>query len=146
MKRTTIIAICFFILSASNAYSLCVKADTANLRSGPSTKYEISWQVYMYMPLKKISKKDSWYKVEDVDGDTHWIYGNLVTEDIKCAVIKVDEANVRSGPGEEYKKIGLSPLYQYESIKVLKTKGRWANVMYENGDTGWIYDSLLWIQ
>ncbi|MBI4825047.1 MAG: hypothetical protein HY807_01305 [Nitrospirae bacterium] len=146
MKRTTIIAICFFILSASDAYSLCVTADTANLRSGPSAKDEISWQVFMYMPLKKISKKGTWFKVEDLEGDTHWIAENLVTEDFKCAVVKVDEANVRSGPGEEYKKTILSPLYQYESLKVLEIKDQWVNVMYESGDTGWILNDLLWIQ
>lgn len=148
MKKISFIAILcliFFIMD-DNAYSLCVKADTANLRSGPGTKNEISWQVFMYMPLKKISKKGSWYKVEDLEGDTHWIFENLVTDDFKCAVVKVDEANVRSGPGEEFKKTVLSPLYQYESMKVLGTKGNWVNIMYESGDTGWIFDNLLWIQ
>jgi uncharacterized protein YgiM (DUF1202 family) len=98
------------------------------------------------MPLKKLAKKGNWYKVQDVDGDIHWIYYKLITSKYKCAVVKVDEANVRSGPGTEYKKTIMSPLYQYESMKVLKTKGPWVNVMYESEDTGWIFKNLLWIQ
>ena len=148
MKQLPFYAILFLflIIFSDNAYSLCVTADTANLRSGPGTKHDISWQVFKYMPLKKLSKQGNWYKVQDVDGDTHWIYNNLVTDKYKCAVVNVDEANVRSGPGTKYKKTILSPLFQYESLKVLKTQGPWVNIMYESEDTGWVFKKLLWIQ
>ncbi len=148
MKKLLFCALFLFVLLIfnNNVYSLCVTADTANLRSGPGTNHEKSWQVFKYMPLKKVSKEGNWYKVQDVDGDTHWIYYKLITEKFKCAVIKADQANVRSGPGTQYKKTILSPLYQYESLKVLKTKDSWVNVMYEGGDKGWIFNNLVWIQ
>lgn len=150
MKKISFCAIFFFISTSfvlsNNAYSLCVTADTANLRAGPGTKYEISWQVFKYMPLKKLSKQGNWYRVQDFEGDTHWIYNKLVTDKYKCAVVNVDEANVRSGPGTKYKKTILSPLILYESVKILNTKGSWVNAMYESGDTGWIFRKLLWIQ
>jgi SH3-like domain-containing protein len=97
------------------------------------------------MPFKKLAEKGNWYKVQDVDGDIHWIYSKLVTDEFDCAVVKVDEANVRSGPGIKYKKTTLSPVIKYESFKVIKRKGLWVKVEDEFGNTGWIYRKLLWI-
>jgi len=126
-------------------HALCVKVTEANLRKGPGTNYDKTWEVFKYMPFKKLAKKGRWYKVRDVDGDVHWIYSKLVTDKFECAVVKVDEANVRSGPGIKYKKTALSPVIKYESFKVIKRKGSWVKVVDEFGDTGWIYRKLLWI-
>ena len=133
-------------LPASAAMALCVKADTANLRSGPGTKYEKTWQVFKYMPLKKISKKGDWYKVKDLDGDTHWIYRRLVTSKYRCAVVKARKANIRKGPGKKYRRTEISPAIKYDSFKVLKVKGSWVHVIDEFGEKGWIFRKLLWIQ
>jgi uncharacterized protein YgiM (DUF1202 family) len=150
MRRTLfgfIIVIITSLFFINSTFALCVTADTANLRPGPGTKYDPpSWQVFKYMPLKKLAKKGNWYKVQDIDGDTHWIFNKLVTSKFKCAVVMVDEANIRSGPGDNYKKTILSPLYQYESMKVLETKGDWVKILFESDDTGWIWKNLLWIQ
>jgi SH3-like domain-containing protein len=97
------------------------------------------------MPFKKLTKKGKWYKVQDVDGDVHWIWSNLVTSKIDCAVVKINEANVRSGPGTKFKKNALSPAIKYDSFKVIKRKGKWVKVIDEFGNTGWIFRKLLWI-
>jgi uncharacterized protein YgiM (DUF1202 family) len=102
-----------------------VKAPEANLRSGPGTRYEKLWEVFQYMPLKRVGKKGSWYKVSDVDGDTYWVYAPLVTTKYQCAVVRKDKANVRSGPGTEYRQLPMSPALKYYSFKVLKTQGKW---------------------
>ncbi|NOX20095.1 MAG: SH3 domain-containing protein [Nitrospirae bacterium] len=132
--------------SFSLAMGLCVISEEANLRSGPGTNYDKNWQVFKYMPLKKIKKKGKWYKVKDVDGDVHWIYGKLVTDKIKCAVVKVDKANVRKGPGTNYPKTDFSPAIKYDSFKVLKKKGPWYKLVDEFGQVGWIHKKLLWVQ
>jgi SH3-like domain-containing protein len=142
----SIIIILLFSLIPSNTSALCVKVQTANLRSGPGTKYEKTWQVFKYMPLKKIGSKGNWYKVKDVDGDVHWIYKKLVTNKYRCAVVKAREANIRKGPGTKYKKTDLSPAIKYDTFKVIKTKGDWVKVVDEFGEAGWIHKKLLWIQ
>lgn len=133
-------------LMSGHAGALCVKVPEANLREGPGTKYEKTWQVFKYMPLRKVAKKGGWYKVKDVDGDLHWIYGNLVTGRFKCAVVRVDEANIRTGPGTNYAKTATSPALRYYSYKVIKLKGDWVNVKDEYGNAAWIFGKLLWIQ
>ncbi|GBE03794.1 bacterial SH3 domain protein [bacterium BMS3Abin09] len=147
MKKSLILLLVLFslILFTDFSYSLCVKVPDANLRSGPSTKSKKTWAVFKYMPFKKLSKKGNWYKVRDVDGDIHWIYTKLVTNKFKCAVVKVEKANIRNGPGTNYNTNALSPSLKYDSYKVLQTKSSWVNVIDEFGDKGWIYRKLLWI-
>jgi len=140
----TIAFLTFSLNSVANA--LCVRASEANLRSGPGTNHEKLWEVFKYMPLKRLEKKGIWYKVSDVDGDAYWVYGSLITSKFKCAVVKDEKANVRSGPGTNHKQTSISPALKYYSFKVLKIKGSWVHVQDEYGDKGWIYKPLLWIQ
>lgn len=149
MTKKTILPttlLCATLLIPGTASALCVKTDEANLRKGPGTNYEKSWEVYKYMPFKKIGQKGNWYNVEDVDGDKHWIYSRLVTNSMRCAVVKVDEANVRSGPGTNHAETDWSPVEKYYSLKVTSSKGGWAKVQDELSNDGWISKKLLWIQ
>lgn len=148
MKKRLIFTavISLIVLVSGDSYALCINVPEANLRNGPGTKYEKTWEVFKYMPFKRVSKKGNWYKVKDVDGDVHWIYSKLVTSKYKCAVVKVDKANVRSGAGTGYGKNALSPAMKYDSFKVTKIKSSWVKVTDEFGDSGWISKKLLWIQ
>ncbi len=144
-----LMAICILfglLVIVSRSHALCVSVSEANLRSGPGTTHGKTWEVFKYMPFDKLSEKEGWYKVKDVDGDMHWIYANLVTEKFRCAVVKVDKANVRSGPGTNYSETALSPALKYDSFKVLKMQSSWVYVMDEFEDKGWIFRNLLWIQ
>jgi len=139
--------ILFTVIATSHANALCVNVSKANLRTGPSTNYEIAWVVYKYMPLVKVgaSLSGDWYAVRDVDGDVSWIHKKLVTKKYKCAVVKKEEVNVRTGPGTKYSKSFLSPANQYYSFKVLQKKGIWVRVQDEWADIGWIHGDYLWI-
>ncbi len=141
-----LLAVMLAISFGTQALALCVSAPEANLRGGPGTKYEKRWLVFKYTALKKIAKRKGWYKVRDVDGDVHWIFGRLVTDRYRCAVVKVEKANVRTGPGTRFKKSAMSPAIKYDSFKVIRRKGEWVKVMDEFGDKGWIHRKLLWIQ
>ncbi|MEJ2183882.1 MAG: SH3 domain-containing protein [Nitrospirota bacterium] len=139
-------AILFSFILPGSASALCVKAPEANLRQGPSTSYEKLWEVFKYMPFKQLDKRGLWYRVQDVDGDIYWIYAALVTHDYRCAVVKEEKANIRTGPGTNHEQTASSPALKYYSFKVLKVDGQWVHVEDEYGDRGWIYRPLLWIQ
>ena len=143
---TALLALVFVTAFAPSAFALCVKAPEANLRSGPGTKYEKLWEVFQYMPFTKVEKRGVWYKVKDFTGDMYWVFGKLVTESYKCAVVKGEKANIRVGPGTHFDQNDMSPALQYYSFKVLETKGAWVKVKDEYNDEGWVYKPLLWIQ
>lgn len=148
MKKVMLSLSVFFtlLLSGTSSFPLCINVSEANLRGGPGTKYEKTWEVFKYMPFQQVSKKGNWFKVKDVDGDVHWVYRKLVTEQFKCAVVKVDKANIRKGPETNAEKSALSPALKYDSFKVIESSGSWVKVTDEFGDSGWIFKRLLWIQ
>jgi SH3-like domain-containing protein len=140
--RTLIIA---SVLVAGPVSAACVNVPEANLRSGPGTQHEKSWEVFKYMPLKVISQKGDWSHVSDVDGDTHWIYRKLLTEGFTCAVVKGNKVNVRSGPGIQHAVAPLGQVDKYYAFKVLSNKGDWLEVEDEMKNRGWISESLVWV-
>jgi len=153
MRKDKLLQILFFtiilivLLFFNNPiHALCVNSPEANLRSGPGTKYEKTWEIFKYMPLKEISKKGNWYKVKDVDSDIHWIYRKLVTNKFRCAVVKGENIAIRKGPGTSFEKTYFSPAMRYDPFKIMQVKGSWVNVVDEFGNAGWIYKKLLWIQ
>ena len=125
---------------------MCIKTSEANLRQGPGTNYEKKGDGYKYMPLEKLKRQGDWYRVRDSDGDIYWIHRKLVTDSYKCAIVKGNKANIRSGPGLGYKQLMFSPLLKYYTVKVEKTSGKWVKVRDEYDDTGWVYKPLLWIR
>jgi SH3-like domain-containing protein len=149
MKKTIWILL-FLIIGypVSPAEALCVKAATANIRSGPGIQYEAVWKVSKYMPFEKvgISVSKDWYAVRDVDDDVNWIHKDLVTDAFLCAVVKVSEVNVRKGPGTQYGKAYANPAGQYSSFRVVKNDQSWVEVKDESGKAGWIHSKFLWIQ
>lgn len=145
--KAVIPAIALLILFyALPATALCVKATEANLRQGPGTHYEKKGEGYKYMPLEKLKRQGKWYRVRDMDGEIYWVHKKLVTESYKCATVKKDRANIRSGPGTHYEELIFSPLLKYYTLKVEKISGKWVKVIDEYGDRGWVYKSLLWIK
>lgn len=136
-----LILISVFAFNVAEAKMLTTTDSNANIRSGPGTNHEILWQAGKYCPLKILKKQGNWYYFKDFEQDRGWIHKSLVAY-IPSLVVKIDEANVRSGPGKKYPLVFKA--MKGVSFKVLKTTGNWVRVKHEDGDTGWLYRSLLW--
>jgi SH3-like domain-containing protein len=124
-----------------HAQRLAVRANIANVRSGPGTQYEVIWQVEKYHPLKIIKKTGSWYRFRDFENDEGWLHDSLVNK-TSTVITRKKKSNIRSGPGTDN-----SILYTIEKgipFKVIKRKGRWIQVQHSDGDIGWLHDSLIW--
>ena len=123
------------------AQRLTIKADIANIRSGPGPKYDILWQVEKFHPIWVINKNGKWYHFKDFEGDEGWIHASLVGA-IPAVITKSEKNNVRSGPGTGYKiKFTVEKGIPF---RVLKRKNKWVYVGHADGDKGWIHSSLLW--
>jgi len=120
---------------------MAVKSSTANLRSGPGTKYEVLWQVEKFHPLLIIEKKGAWYKIKDFEGDMAWVHSSLLGK-INGVITTKTKCNVRSKPNK-----GGKILFTVERgvpFKVLKRNGNWIRIKHADGEIGWIYNSLVW--
>jgi SH3-like domain-containing protein len=136
-----IVVLLVFYGSVAFAQRLAIKADVANIRSGPGQKYDILWQVEKFHPIWVINKNGKWYHFRDFEGDEGWIHTSLVGE-IPAVITKSDKCNVRSGPGTGYKiKFTVEKGIPF---RVLKRQKKWLYVRHADGDKGWVHSSLLW--
>ena len=131
-------------LAPSASQALCVSVKEANLRTGPGTEHAIAWEVFRYMPLQKVSVRQGWTQVRDLDGERHWVLSRLVSNRLQCGVVKASTAQVRTGPGNRYPALAWSPVERYFSFRVLKQQGAWLQIQDDQGDKGWIARSLVW--
>lgn len=141
-----ITALFFLVAAHAQAEMLSVNSDAVNLRSGPGTNFEIKWEYGKGFPLRVLSKKGDWIRVEDFEKDTGWVYKPLLTTKghmiVKVNKNKNKKINIRSGPGTKYKIVGKA--YYGVVFETLEQNSGWAKVKHETGLEGWIERSLIW--
>lgn len=124
------------------AQRVSVSVESANVRTGPGTKYEIVWKgVEKHYPLLILDQAGSWYYVKDFESDTGWIFKKLVSK-TRTVITTKERCNVRKGPGA--KKPLAFVVDSGVPFKVLARKGNWIQVQHADGDKGWIHKSLVW--
>lgn len=137
--------VALFILSLSvvghAAEYVSVKKDAVNIRSAPSTKSKVIWQVFESFPLEVIKRDGKWANVVDFEGDKGWIYETLITSK-KSVIVNVETANMRSGAttGDSI----VATVKKGVVFEPLEMKGDWMKVRYKDEITGWMHNSLLW--
>jgi SH3-like domain-containing protein len=128
--------------AAASAERMSVKADKANIRSGPGTSgYDILWEVERYHPLEVLQKQDGWVYFRDFEGDKGWIYGDLLGKEA-TVITRTDLVNIRSGPGTNH-----DIVFKAEKgvpFRVLGEQGDWLHIESRNGDKGYIHKKLVW--
>lgn len=138
---TAVISGCLLVTAGFAGERMAVKADIANIRSGPGTKYELLWKIEKYHPVLILEKKGDWYLFQDFEGDKGWVHRDLLDK-TETVIIKANQCNVRTGPGTEYD-IAFA-VDKGIPFKVLQKKGRWYEIQHADGDRGWIFNTLIW--
>ena len=144
LTALTVSLLAVFLVTAfpvAAAQRMSVKVGLANVRSAPSKKAEVVWQVTKYHPFEIVGQKGNWYKCRDFEGDTGWLSKTLLSKTPSVITTKND-CNVRSGPGTKNRILFV--VDREVPLKVIKRQGRWLKIMHEDGDQGWIHKSLVW--
>ena len=72
-----------------------VNTDKLNVRSGPSTSYDIIGSFSKNDGVDLLSIKNGWYKIEMEDGKIAWTNGQYIT---LAGEVTADKLNIRKGP------------------------------------------------
>jgi SH3-like domain-containing protein len=135
-------SLCLTALTPALAQDMVsVEGRIVNMRAGPSTQARVLWELDKGYPLKVIKRKGSWLQVRDVENDRGWVARSL-TGSKPHHVVKSKVANIRKGPGQQYRIIGRAE--QYELMRTREKKSGWVRVERTSGQTGWISKKLLW--
>lgn len=134
--------LCLAALSSALAQNMVsVKASTLNMRSGPGTHTDVLWELNRGYPLRVVKSRPQWLFVKDFEGDTGWV-ARSHTGSTPYHVVKRPTANVRTGPGTQYRIVGKA---EYgDLMRTLEKRGRWVRVAREGAKSGWVARSLLW--
>lgn len=134
------------MVSHVQAEMLSINGDKVNIRSGPGSKYRVKYEYGQGLPLRVLSRKGQWVKVQDFENDTGWVHRDLLKKRghmvIKALRNKNKTVNIRSGPGTNYRIVGKA-YYGVVFRTVKQTKG-WVKVRHKSGVEGWIKRSLVW--
>lgn len=140
------VILCSFIPSGVMAEMLSVNGDNINIRSGPGKQYRIRWEYGDGFPLMILKKKGKWVQVKDFEGDSGWVYKNLLVDKPRM-IVKANRnqnknINIRKGPGTKNKIIGKA--YYGVVFTTVEQRSGWVKIRHESGLEGWVKRSLLW--
>ena len=127
--------------AAAATHYVSVSRDQINMRTGPGTNHESKWMLSRGYPLRAIGRQGDWLKVRDFENDEGWVSRPL-TGSAPHHVVKSSTANIRSGPGTRYKRIGEASYG--EVLETLERRVDWVKVRQDGGLTGWVAQRLLW--
>jgi len=132
----------FLLASPLLAASKSIGKDEVNVRSGPSLRQKILFKVPLGYPVEVEKKKGDWVYFRDWVNNRGWVRKDLIS-DVQTAVIKVNKANVRSGPGT--KSSVVAEVSEGEIYKILERSGEWVKIGYYEGSdpVGWIRRDLV---
>lgn len=131
----------FALVPALAADFVSVNGSTVNVRAQASTDSAILWKLTQGYPLQIEQREGDWVKVRDFEDTLGWIHAPLVGN-TPHRVIKVNVANLRSGPGTGNKVVGK--MEQYEVVRTLEVKNDWVQIERSNGQKGWVSANLTW--
>ncbi len=145
MKIIRVFLFGFFVLfltvSAAQARMMAINGTKVNLRSGPGQNYSVIWELGRGFPLRVLSSKGKWVKVQDYENDTGWVHQKFLDQKAHL-IVKKKRINIRSGPSTRFRVVGKA---NYGVVfRTLERKKGWVKVKHENGLSGWVLRSLLW--
>ena len=121
---------------------VALKAEETNVRSGPGTRYPISW-VYRRanMPVEVVEEYDYWRKIRDVEGTTGWVHKSMVIGQRMAMIKSKEPAVLRREPKDK-----ASPLLKAEPMvvgKLVECEKDWCRIQI-SGRKGWIEKTAIW--
>ncbi len=144
IKKIGILVLLFFVFFSFVCFSdTCVRVSRAHLRKKPYSQSKVSWVVGLYTPLIVRKKHKFWSKVEDVDGQTHWILNSQLTHKWRCGTI-LKKAFTRKGAGVHMLVSPLGIVDRYWSFKILKRQDHWLYLKDKSGQKVWVFKDLIW--
>lgn len=118
-----------------------IQGASVNMRSGPGLKEPVQWTLSKGYPLRVAARRGDWLQVTDFEGDSGWVSRRL-TGTTPHHVVKVPQANLRSGPGTGYRKVGEATYG--EVFRTVEKRPSWVKLAGDDGRKGWMARSLLW--
>ncbi|CEN77985.1 C40 family peptidase [Paraclostridium sordellii] len=135
-----------------------ITASALNVRSGPSTGYNVIGTTYKGNTVEIITSSNGWHKVKLSNGQVGWVSGQYVSlsgdtgnsgnggsaetpSTGKKATVTASALNVRSGPSTSNGVIGT--VYKGNTVEILENSNGWSKIKTSSGQVGWASSQYL---
>ncbi len=96
------------------------------------------------MPFMRFERKNSWVRVEDLEGESHWALARNLSDATSCVVVRAQIATLRKAPSTSAPTTDIRTVDKYTPFKKLELDGDWIKVEDEAGHQAWVHQSNLW--
>jgi SH3-like domain-containing protein len=152
LARWCAIFMVVIVPSFASAQTLIVNDPTPsdgwlNLRTGPSTSYNVIQRIYNGLWVQEIGRSGNWAQVRLSGGTTGRAYGPylLPAQSAGGRLIVNDQTdgwlNLRTGPNTSYRIIQRMNNGLY--VQEIGRQGNWSEVRLPGGTTGWSYRPFM---
>ena len=140
-----LVAFLAFAPNFARAEAVCVTQPHTSLHKGPSVKDPVTWTVSENMPLLRLDIKGQWSKVQDLDGQVHWVQSRVLSSRRSCAVIRTKTAKLRRGPGPKEPTADMEIADKYTPFQKIDRDGAWLLVQDEYNGRYWVNETNVWL-
>jgi SH3-like domain-containing protein len=119
-----------------------LRADEANVRAGPGTRYPIDWVFRRKgMPVEIVAEYENYRKIRDWQGASGWVHHSLLTGK-RSFIIPSKAASLHKTPAKTAEVIAkLEPEVTGE---IRSCSGDWCRVRVSSGVSGWLERTAFW--
>jgi len=120
-----------------------VSGSNVNIREYPYIGSDIICRLNTGKKIRVLDEIFGWYKIS-FDGTTGWIYGEYVViigEPATSAFVNSSKVNMRINPSLSSDIV--KKLDEWEKVLIYGISGDWYLIEEENGEYGWIYNTLI---
>jgi len=115
-----------------------LRSDIINGRSGPGTRYPISW-IYRQRqaPVEVVAEFDLWRKIKDWKGAESWIHKNMLSSKRTAKFITPGENNIYAAPDFNSKVIARAEEEVVAEIQKCPSGKSFCKLKFKDGIEGW---------
>lgn len=97
-----------------------------------------------YTPFITLKWQGRWVKVQDMDGETHWVHSSNGSERLRCLAIKSPVAKLRVAGNAQAPLADIRQVDRYTGFRRLDQIDDWHQVKAPWGTEYWVHDSNVW--
>lgn len=130
-----------------------IDESVCNIREGPGQDKNVKFQLSKGTKVTVTGMEGHWCRIKTATGDTGWVAGWVIDfsppgvtlvrttaegaeEEVKIGWVARPTVNLRSGPGENYPRVGTLSLST--QVLIVGVKGDWFKVAMDNHEIGWV--------
>lgn len=114
-----------------------VLGDNINIRSGPSSNYEVIGQASRSDMVTVWDKRNEWLKIEPLSYIVFWVHASLLTEN----TVNTYSVNVRAKPSKDSSVI--CQLEKGDKVEIVSIDNEWVSIRPPSTAFNWIHESYV---